>query len=133
MKIFAGDIVEKKKPSPDIYLLASKTLSIDPNRCWVIEDSEIGLKAAKSAGMKCVITKSVYTKNENFDISDVCIDDLDHGLDGPITLNYLNYKSSNKAFKVIKSVDNAEMFGASPDMKKMFSKIADGKGMPFGM
>ena len=133
MQIFAGDVVQKKKPSPDIYLLAAKTLSLDPNRCWVIEDSEIGLKAAKSAGMKCVVTKSVYTKEENFDNADVCINDLDHGLDGPITLNYLNYKASDKAYKAIKSVDNAEMFGASPDMKKMFSKIADGKGMPFGM
>ena len=42
MKIFAGDMVEKKKPSPDIYLLAAKTLQVDPSKCWVIEDSHIG-------------------------------------------------------------------------------------------
>lgn len=42
IRIFAGDMVAKKKPSPDIYLLAASTLSLTPSRCWVIEDSEIG-------------------------------------------------------------------------------------------
>lgn len=43
MRIFAGDMVAKKKPSPDIYLLAASTLNLTPSRCWVIEDSEIGM------------------------------------------------------------------------------------------
>lgn len=43
MKIFAGDIVSKKKPSPDVYLLAASTFNVDPQRCWVVEDSEIGI------------------------------------------------------------------------------------------
>lgn len=29
-------------------------------RCVVVEDSAIGLAAAKSAGMKCIVTKSGY-------------------------------------------------------------------------
>jgi beta-phosphoglucomutase-like phosphatase (HAD superfamily) len=35
MKIFAGDVVKKKKPAPDVYLLAAQELGIDPSRCWV--------------------------------------------------------------------------------------------------
>jgi beta-phosphoglucomutase-like phosphatase (HAD superfamily) len=71
IQIFAGDIVPNKKPAPDVYLLAAKELGVEPSRCWVIEDSEIGCKAAKSAGMKCVVTKSIYTQNESFEGAEV--------------------------------------------------------------
>ncbi len=64
--IFAGDIVPKKKPSPDIYQFATSKLTLDPTRCVVIEDSRNGLLAARGAGMACVITKSAYTENEDF-------------------------------------------------------------------
>ncbi|KAL1323423.1 hypothetical protein AAHE18_13G016500 [Arachis hypogaea] len=58
IKIFAGDVVPRKKPDPAIYLLAASTLGVEPSRCVVVEDSAIGLAAAKGAGMKCIITKS---------------------------------------------------------------------------
>lgn len=32
MRVFAGDIVAKKKPSPDIYNLAASELKVDPSR-----------------------------------------------------------------------------------------------------
>eukprot|EP00798_Chlamydomonas_sp_ICE-L_P008216 gene8216-1482_t len=66
MRVFAGDMVPKKKPDPAIYLLAAKELGVNPERCAVIEDSHIGLNAAKSAGMTCFVTKSSYTGNEDF-------------------------------------------------------------------
>ncbi len=50
-----------------------------PLRTVVIEDSEIGLTAAKAAGMKCIVTKSSYTKNENFHNADLVIDELGEG------------------------------------------------------
>ncbi len=78
-QIFAGDVVQKKKPSPDIYLLAKDTLGLDPRRTVVIEDSEIGLAAAKAAGMKCVVTKSSYTKEEDFAKADRVLDELGDG------------------------------------------------------
>ncbi|PNT75926.1 hypothetical protein BRADI_1g41820v3 [Brachypodium distachyon] len=58
--IFAGDVVPRKKPDPAIYLLAASTLEVDPSSCVVVEDSNIGLSAAKAAGMKCIVTKSGY-------------------------------------------------------------------------
>jgi HAD superfamily hydrolase (TIGR01509 family) len=64
--IFAGDIVAKKKPDPAIYLFAVQKLGLNPARCLVIEDSHNGLLAAKGAGMRCVITTSAYTMNEDF-------------------------------------------------------------------
>lgn len=64
--IFAGDVVDNKKPSPDIYNLAAKQLQLDPTNVCVIEDSYIGVKAARAAGMPVVVTKSTYTGNEDF-------------------------------------------------------------------
>ena len=61
-----GDDVSKLKPDPLIYVTAAEKLNIDPARCVVIEDSIVGLKAAKGAGMRCIITYTASTENEDF-------------------------------------------------------------------
>ncbi len=45
----------------------------------MVEDSRIGLRAAKAAGMTCIVTKSSYTKNEDFTGADAVTDSLDAG------------------------------------------------------
>jgi beta-phosphoglucomutase-like phosphatase (HAD superfamily) len=45
----------------------------------VIEDSNNGLRAAKAAGMHCVVTISSYTGEEDFSLADRVVDDLDAG------------------------------------------------------
>lgn len=78
IQIFAGDVVPRKKPDPAIYILAASTLGVEPSSCVVVEDSGIGLAAAKAAGMKCVVTKSGYTADEDFSKADAvfeCIGD----------------------------------------------------------
>lgn len=137
IQIFAGDVVKAKKPSPDVYLLAAKTLEVEPSRCWVVEDSEIGLKAAKSAGMNCIVTKSIYTRDEPFENANVIVEDLDQGLDGLITTAYLDYKASRNAYTKPSVTENANMFAVSSEEKvvDMFAKIARGEkgatGLPF--
>jgi pseudouridine-5'-monophosphatase len=42
------------KPAPDIFLLAAQDLGADPSDCVVIEDSPVGLEAARAAGMQVV-------------------------------------------------------------------------------
>lgn len=74
MRVFAGDVVPKKKPAPDIYNLAAKELGVSPARCVVIEDSKIGLAAGKAAGMRVVVTESYYTKGEDFSGADAVFD-----------------------------------------------------------
>jgi len=64
--IIAGDDVENKKPHPEIYNVAAKRLQLDPRTCVVVEDSLIGLRAAKAAGMKCVITYTSSTASVDF-------------------------------------------------------------------
>jgi len=74
MRVFAGDVVPRKKPDPAIYLLAAEELGVDPRRCVVVEDSGIGLRAAKEAGCACVVTKSSYTGGEDFAAADAVFD-----------------------------------------------------------
>ena len=88
-QIFAGDVVEKKKPSPDIYLLAKDTMGLDAARTMVIEDSHIGLRAAKGAGMNCVVTKSSYTAGEDFQMADAIVPELGDNYASGVTLEKL--------------------------------------------
>jgi HAD superfamily hydrolase (TIGR01509 family) len=41
----------RHKPEPDVFLEAAKRLGADPVRCVVFEDTDIGLEAARRAGM----------------------------------------------------------------------------------
>jgi HAD superfamily hydrolase (TIGR01509 family) len=63
--VFAGDAVVAKKPDPGIYLLALEQLDVTPQDAIVIEDSRNGLLAAVGAGLRCVVTVSGYTSNED--------------------------------------------------------------------
>lgn len=81
----AGDDVKEKKPDPSIYLTAARKLGVSGEDCLVVEDSVIGLKAATSAGMSCVITFTPSTANQDFedaigiypDLSSVRLKDLE--------------------------------------------------------
>ena len=41
----------RHKPEPDVFLEAARRLSVDAARCVVFEDTDIGLEAARRAGM----------------------------------------------------------------------------------
>lgn len=64
--VFAGDIVEHKKPAPDIYELALSRLHIGPDEGVVIEDSGNGVRASVAAGLRTVVTVSAYTGADDF-------------------------------------------------------------------
>ncbi|NBB77867.1 MAG: HAD-IA family hydrolase [Verrucomicrobia bacterium] len=49
----AGDVANPK-PAPDTYLLAAELIGVDPKRCHAFEDTELGLQAARNAGMQVV-------------------------------------------------------------------------------
>lgn len=74
--IFAGDVVKAKKPAPDIYLKVTEEYGVPAGECFVVEDSRIGLLAAKAAGMRCIITQSMYSKGEDFHEADAVVDHL---------------------------------------------------------
>ena len=74
--VLAGDIVPKKKPAPDIYLLALEKLGVSPDDSLVVEDSRNGLLAAIRAGVRCVVTLSSYTWEEDMSEALLVVSDL---------------------------------------------------------
>lgn len=64
-----------KKPHPEIYLLASKRLDLDPSECLVVEDAISGMKAALAAGCKCLALTTSF-KAEEFDQADWVVKNL---------------------------------------------------------
>jgi HAD superfamily hydrolase (TIGR01509 family) len=49
-RIFSCYTIEKWKPNPAVFLWAAKTMGFQPSECLVIEDSLIGIRAAKAGG-----------------------------------------------------------------------------------
>ena len=52
--IATGDMVKRKKPDPELYLLALNQLSLRPIQCIALEDSNNGLISAKRAKLKTI-------------------------------------------------------------------------------
>ena len=57
----SGNDVRRRKPAPDLFLLAAERLGIEPGRCVVIEDAPDGVRAAKAAGAKCIAVTNTTT------------------------------------------------------------------------
>ncbi|MFZ9739583.1 MAG: HAD family hydrolase [Prochlorotrichaceae cyanobacterium] len=74
--IAAGDIVARKKPAPDIYQYVLDQLNVSPEDCLVFEDSQVGLTAAKGAGLATIVTVNDYTANQDFSAADLVITHL---------------------------------------------------------
>ncbi len=53
--VICGDMVERSKPEPDIYLAAARALGVPPARCLVLEDSYNGMRAGAAAGCAAVM------------------------------------------------------------------------------
>ena len=49
--VVGGDEISRGKPAPDIFLAAADLLHAVANQCLVLEDSNIGILAAHTAGM----------------------------------------------------------------------------------
>lgn len=49
--IFSAEDVGQGKPAPDLFLHAAERMGVPPERCVVIEDSPLGVEAARAAGM----------------------------------------------------------------------------------
>ncbi len=64
--IAAGDTFGAKKPAPDVYLHCLARLALPASACLAIEDSAIGLAAARAAGLATLVTPSAYCLAEDF-------------------------------------------------------------------
>ncbi|MCZ9342749.1 HAD-IA family hydrolase, partial [Streptomyces sp. TRM76130] len=53
-RIFSSQDVGRGKPAPDLFLYAAERMGVAPERCVVVEDSPLGVRAAVAAGMDVV-------------------------------------------------------------------------------
>lgn len=58
--VITGTEVHRKKPHPDIFLLAAEKLGLPPTDCLVVEDAPSGLQAGRAAGCGCLGITSTF-------------------------------------------------------------------------
>ena len=73
--------IKKGKPYAEPYLLAAKMLNVDPKSCWAIEDSDVGVRSAISAG--CQVWKLC-------DIDYAGMDNKRKNTNNPIIINQIS-------------------------------------------
>ncbi len=62
--IVTGEDIEHKKPAPDIFLLAARRLGVSPESCVVVEDALNGVRAAKTAGARCLALATGFSVDD---------------------------------------------------------------------
>ncbi|WP_268219474.1 HAD family hydrolase [Streptomyces sp. EMB24] len=62
--LVAADDITRGKPDPEPYLLAARTLGVDPADCVVFEDAPAGLQAGRAAGMTTVALATTHRAEE---------------------------------------------------------------------
>jgi HAD superfamily hydrolase (TIGR01509 family) len=74
--VLCGDEISHLKPDPSIYLKTADRLQVAPANCLVIEDSHVGVIAAKAAGMFCVGYRNANSGNQDLSLADLIISDF---------------------------------------------------------
>jgi HAD superfamily hydrolase (TIGR01509 family) len=64
--IVTSENVTHHKPDPEVYTKALALLGTNPARTLVIEDTAIGVAAAKNAGLPCVAVPNRYSSGQDF-------------------------------------------------------------------
>ncbi len=84
-----GDMVERGKPAPDIYLAAAERLTLTPGSCVALEDAPNGIASAKAAGMSCLTVPNHMTADiDGFSQADAVLKSLND------VLPWLEYHAS---------------------------------------
>ena len=71
--IIDGDDVKKSKPDPEPYLMAVEKLHVQKEECVVIENAPLGIRSAKSAGLRCIAVVA-YLGRESLNEADMIVE-----------------------------------------------------------
>ena len=75
--LVCGDMIEKSKPAPDIFLKACELLGVDPAECYGIEDSHNGIRASAAAGLHTIMVPDVLAATEEMEkLSEIVLPSL---------------------------------------------------------
>lgn len=59
--VVTSEDVVNQKPAPDIFLEAARRIGVDPRRCRAYEDTDLGMKAIRAAGMDAVDVRDLLS------------------------------------------------------------------------
>jgi beta-phosphoglucomutase-like phosphatase (HAD superfamily) len=76
--VVTGEQVTVRKPAPDLYLRALDILGVSPSAGLALEDSPVGVAAAKAAGLACVAVPNARGARDALASADLVLDSLDH-------------------------------------------------------
>lgn len=75
--IVDGSEVTNGKPDPEAYLLTARKLGVAPEECVVLEDSHVGVLAAKRAGMYCIAVRNPHAQIfQDLSAADVVVESM---------------------------------------------------------
>ena len=78
-EIVTGDMVEKSKPEPDIFLLACKKIGVSPERAYAIEDSYNGIRSAYRGGLRPIMVPDLLPADQEMnELAEAVIDNLEN-------------------------------------------------------
>lgn len=67
--ILTQDDVKEKKPNSEVHKKIMESLNVEPSECLIIEDSLIGVKAAKNAGIEVAVMYDKYSDCDRVEIN----------------------------------------------------------------
>ncbi len=59
--VVGAEDTQLHKPEPDVFLEVARRLGVDPAACIVFEDADLGVEAARRAGMRYFDVRTIHT------------------------------------------------------------------------
>jgi hypothetical protein len=76
--VVCGEDVTALKPDPEVYKIALQRLGLPAERCLAFEDTRNGVDSAIGAGLRVVVTPSLYSAGQDFSTATTVLEDLSH-------------------------------------------------------
>ena len=74
--VVTGSECTKAKPHPELYLRALELLDASPSAAIAVEDSPRGLRAARAAGVSCLVVRSEFMRDADFEGARAIVDSI---------------------------------------------------------
>jgi HAD superfamily hydrolase (TIGR01509 family) len=74
--VVTGEDVARRKPDPEVYLIALDRLGCAAASAVAIEDSGVGVAAARAAGLACLAVRNGYTLHHDLSLAGLVVEDI---------------------------------------------------------